>query len=314
MTSWYNSYRLIIKSLKSNEFHYFDLKQLDQFRDIQIHCVYILGINKGLILLEIIVDFPRKYVVCNPATNQLIELPQIGCTQSRHTSDLVVDLQSNTYKIFLLDYATEDYLMFYVYNSLTNTWQPLESFSKFRSNFQFEFFNSHVLFFKEKLYSIFKTKINGLMMVVYDQVSDTWNKLDIKFLTNKSFSGRFVVANDRLFFVQLIYKNEDDWLYKSISVIEVNMQGSASFPIAYIERPQHRQHILQMTNDHIYGVGNKIIMSYYIRNFDILYDVCSHKETEKFVDCNLQSKHIYSYHSLKYSLASPQCKATSCGD
>jgi hypothetical protein len=59
-----------------------------------------------------------------------------------------------------------------------------------------------------------------------------------------------------------------------------------------------------MTNDYIYGIGNKIIISKYIENFDVIYDVCTHKETEKFVNHNLQSKCIVSYHSLKYSLMS----------
>jgi UDP-N-acetylglucosamine 2-epimerase len=66
-----------------------------------------------------------------------------------------------------------------------------------------------------------------------------------------------------------------------------------------------------MLENYIYGVGNKIIISKYIQNFDIIYDVCTHKEVERFVDNNLQSKHITSYHPLKYSLMSLLSKATS---
>ena len=66
--------------------------------------------------------------------------------------------------------------------------------------------------------------------------------------------------------------------------------------------------------DYIYGVGNKIIISRYIHNFDIIYDVCTHKEVEKRVDKNLQQKCIKSYHPFEYSLMSLPSKATSYRD
>ena len=111
-----------------------------------------------------------------------------------------------------------DCLMFYVYNSLTSTWRPLDSFIKFCSSFQFEYFHSDILLFKKNLYAIFKTTANGLMVVVYDPMNDTWSILDMILLTSNlmtDFHGRFVLANDRLFLVQSINPQEDSLEYSS---------------------------------------------------------------------------------------------------
>jgi hypothetical protein len=132
----------IIKSLESTEFHYFDLKQLPHQFKYLCNGTTILGTNKGLILLEITTGLcsPKEYLVYNLATKQFSELPQLDHRGFGRTGNILVNLQSNTYDIFLLDYSNKDCLMFYVYNSLTSTWRPLDSFTKFRSSFQFEYF------------------------------------------------------------------------------------------------------------------------------------------------------------------------------
>jgi hypothetical protein len=319
----YKPHQFIIKSLESTEFHYLDLKQpTHKFKNLYYHSIIdttILGTNKGLILLEITTGLcsPKEYLVCNLATNEFGELPQLGHSGCGRTGDILVNLQSNTYDIFLLDYSNMDCLKFYIYNSLTSMWRPLDSFTKFCSSFQFEYFNSHILLFKEKLYAIFKTMANGLMVVVYDPMNDTWNILDMMLLTSNlmtNIHGRFVIANDRLFLVQTIYPKEYLFGQRYISIIQVKVEGSASFPIVKIERPPHRQCIAHRPEDYVYSVGNKIIISEYIQNFDIIYDVCTHKEVEKFVDKKLQRKCIESYHPLKYSLMSLPSKATSYRD
>jgi hypothetical protein len=199
MKKYRNSHQFIIKSLESTEFCYFDLKQIYKFRDFCTCHIHIVSVNNGLILFEIMTKFyfPTQFVVCNPETKELIKLPQLNCSQVLELKDdLLVDLQSNTYKIFLLLYSKINSLTFYLYNSLTNTWQSLDSFSKFRSNFQFGFFNFHIMLFKEKLYATLKTRTNSLMMVVYDPIIDTWNKLDVTFLANEGCFGKFFIAND----------------------------------------------------------------------------------------------------------------------
>jgi len=210
----FEPHQFIIKSLQSTKFHCLDLKQpIHKFKDLQYHSVInttILGTNKGLVLFEITTGqpcSPKEYLVCNPATNEFVQLPQLGCSSCGRTCNILVNLQSNTYDIFLFDCSNMDCLMFYVYNSLTSTWRPLDSFIKFCSSFQFEYFHSDILLFKKKLYAIFKTTANGLMVVVYDSMNDTWGILDMILLTSNlmtDFHGRFVIANDRLFLVQSI--------------------------------------------------------------------------------------------------------------
>ena len=207
-----------------------------------------------------------------------------------------------------------DFFTLYVYNLVTNTWQILDSFSKFQSNFQFGFLRSHVLLFKNKLYVSLKTRANKLMLVVYDPINDIWNKLDMIFSTNNESFGRFVIANDRLFFVQVIYKDEDYHRHRTFSIIEVKTEESASFPMASIEKPLHLQCGECMLNNYIYGIGNKIIINKYMQNYDVIHDVCTHEETKKLVYHNLQSKGIINYHFLKYSLMSLESKSTSCVD
>jgi hypothetical protein len=303
-----NSFQFIMKSLESTELQYFDLKQLDL-----ICCFQIFGVNSGFILFEVVNKAypPNQFVLCNPATKQLIKLPQLDCSEYLSlTCDLLVDLQYNTYKLFLLGNHIKDFLTLHMYNSMTNMWQTLDSFSKFQSNFRFGYFESHILIYKKKLYVFLKARPNELMVVVYDPINDTWKKLDMIFSTNKMRFGRFVIANDRLFFVQIIYKDE----HRSFSIIEVKTEGSTSFPMASIEKPLHLQCCRCLTRNYIYGIDNKIIISEYIQNFDVIYDVCTHEETEKFVNSNLQSKSIKSYHSLNYNLISLQSNSTSCTD
>jgi hypothetical protein len=135
-----NSFQgFIIKSLESTKFQYFDLNQFDKFGDFGPCWTDILGVKSGLIFYEIEPgpNFPKQFVVCNPATKQLIELLKLDWDEYRGlTSDLLVDLQSNTYKIFLLHCHKAHFLTLYVYNSITNMWQSLDSFSKFQSNYQ----------------------------------------------------------------------------------------------------------------------------------------------------------------------------------
>jgi hypothetical protein len=169
------------------------------------------------------------------------------------------------------------------------------------------------LLFKKKVYVVLKTRANGLMVVVYDPINDTWNKLDMIFSTNKMTFGRFVIANDRLFLVQVIYR-DISFKHRSFSIIEVKTEGSASFPMANIQKPLHRQCCECMSDNYIYGIGNKIIIRKYIKKFDFIYDVCTHEETEKFINHNLQFKGIVNYHSLKYSLMPLQSKSTSHRD
>jgi hypothetical protein len=152
------------------------------------------------------------------------------------------------------------------------------------------------------------------MVVVYDPINDTWKKLDIIFSTYEESFGRFVIANDRLFFVQVISEGASSSKHRSFSIIEVKTEGSTSFPMASIEKPLHLQCCRCLTRNYIYGIDNKIIISEYIQNFDVIYDVCTHEETEKFVNSNLQSKSIKSYHSLNYNLISLQSNSTSCTD
>jgi hypothetical protein len=256
-------------------------------------------------------NLSKQFVVCNPATKQLIKLPKLDCSEYHGlTSDLLVDLQSNTYKIFLLGRHKAHFLTLYVYNSITNTWQSLDSFSKFQSNFQVGYFGFHIMIFKKKLYVAFETRANGLMVVVYDPINDTWKKLDIIFSTYEESFGRFVIANDRLFFVQVISEGASSSKHRSFSIIEVKTQGSTSFPMASIQKPLHLQCHECMSHNYIYGIGNKIIISKYIQNYDVIYDVCTREETEKFVNHNLQSKGIKSYHSFKFSLMSLESKST----
>jgi hypothetical protein len=149
-----------------------------------------------------------------------------------------------------------------------------------------------------------------LMVVVYDPINDTWKKLDIIFSTYEESFGRFVIANDRLFFVQVISEGASSSKHRSFSIIEVKTQGSTSFPMASIQKPLHLQCHECMSHNYIYGIGNKIIISKYIQNYDVIYDVCTREETEKFVNHNLQSKGIKSYHSFKFSLMSLESKST----
>ena len=242
-----NSFQFIIKSLESTELRYFDLKQLD------LICCF----NSGFILFEVVNKtiyysfsyHPNQFVLCNPATKQLIKLPQLDCSKYLSlTCDLLVDLQSNTYKLFLLGNYIKYFLTLHIYNSITNTWQTLNSFSKFQSNFQFGYFKSHILIYKKKLYVVFETGANGLIVVVYDPINDTWKKLDMIFSTNKKSLGRFVIANDCLFFVQVIYESTGYYTHRSFSIIEVKTEGSTSFPMVNIEKPCDHQCNLYLRN------------------------------------------------------------------
>lgn len=75
------------------------------------------------------------------------------------------------------------------------------------------------------------------MVVVYKPMDDTWNKLNIIFPNRKENSGRLVIANDRLFFVQGVYLENIYYEDKSISIIEVKIEERVSIPIVNIYRP-----------------------------------------------------------------------------
>jgi hypothetical protein len=94
--------------------------------------IEILSVNNGLIFFKVDNITSKQFVVCNPATKRLIKLPQLDCNGFYGLAcDLFVDLQSNTYKIFLLDHHKANFLTLNVYNSITNMWQPLDSFTNF---------------------------------------------------------------------------------------------------------------------------------------------------------------------------------------
>lgn len=65
MKKHHNSHQFIIKSLEFTEFCYFDLKQIDKFRDFCTCHIHIVSVNNGLILFEIMTT---QFVVCNPET------------------------------------------------------------------------------------------------------------------------------------------------------------------------------------------------------------------------------------------------------
>lgn len=73
----------IITTLETIKYNTFDLKQMShEFSNPSTSSTHILGVNNGLVLLEFFSkigrNFLRQYILYNPATKQIIELPQLG--------------------------------------------------------------------------------------------------------------------------------------------------------------------------------------------------------------------------------------------
>ena len=241
----------------------------------------------------------NQLLVFNPMTKQSIELPKLSnfpfyltyltCDFFEH------DLQSSTYKIF---FAWKSNV--YIYNSSSQTWQSLDSISNLVSDYPFS-----CVTYKNDIYVAICTQDKKLMMAIYNPILDLWNNFDTNIESNDD-DGRLIIANGRLFYVQVNFNGT--MKNYTISIFEMEIEDKLLIPIIQIISPfdyltEHGCNIINAKK--IFGFGNKITIMKYKKG--ITYNVCTHEQEE--IRNNIVY-HCNVIHPFNYTLVSPKRRQT----
>ena len=294
-----------IQFLSSNEIYEFDIPVVGNF--YYGFMTRILATSNGLVL--VIVDNANfELFVFNPITKQCIELPKFPCSHDLRSISNVKcdffehDLQSRTYKIFLLwD------LSVYIYNSSSQIWQSLNSISSFIFlNCQFRLCPFSCITYKNDIYIVIPTRGKKLMVVVYNPIHDLWNKFDPNIERNDN-NGRLIIANGRLFYAQVCYL--DTTMNSTISIFEMNIEDKLLIPMIQIMCPKEMKcDEWCMQAGFIFGFHNKITIMSYKKDVGITYNVCTHEQIEFRNNIALKKKYCSSViYPFKCTLVSPKC-------
>ena len=128
----------LTQPLNSNKLDRFDVPIVGFFDDI-----FIFALNNGLVFVMISNDSSNyQLLVFNPITKECNELPQLPnillWTYYNVAFDFFEhDLQSSTYKIFLINSRG------YIYKSSSHIWQSLNSLYNIKSNLQLKYISPY---------------------------------------------------------------------------------------------------------------------------------------------------------------------------
>ena len=252
-----------------------------------------------------------RLLLCNPITKEFVELPQppipiyhidgVACDFFEH------DLQSSTYKIFLACNSS-----MYTYNSSSQVWQILDSFSSLKSSIYLEVKFFSCITYKNNIYVAFSTSKHKLMIVVYNPTNDVWIEVYLNIMNDKSskdfLNRRFIIVDGRLFYIQVC-----NWKLSTINCIvsiwEMKIEDRFLIPITKIISPymmhcnsEHYslEHVSQANfKFHVY---NKIIILQYKKDVGITYII----HTNGHID--IGRYYGFGIHPFKLTLVSPKCR------
>ena len=290
-----------IQLLSSIEIYKFDDSILGSYNE-----TLILATSNGLVLVIVCKGITNsQLLVFNPITKECIELPKLPNLHypENYVCDFFEhDLQSSTYKIF---FSWNSNVC--IYNSSSQIWQSLDYISNLIPKYRFQLYPFSCVTYKNDIYVAISTRMK-LMMVVYNPIHDLWNKFDTNIESFYDNYGRFIIANGRLFYAQVLDITMQN---STISIFEMNTKDKLLIPMIQILCPKEMQRDERiMQAGFIFGFNNKITIMAYKKDVGITYDVCTHEQKEfrnNIIEIFLYDDVIYPF---KCTLVSPKCRQT----
>ena len=292
-----------IEPLSSNKIYKFDFST----NCGKIHTSRILAVSNGLVLVNLsIYGKPDQLLVHNPITRQCIKLPQpspkLFIYLERNCDFFEHDLQSSSYKIFVASYTRV-----YIYSSSSCKWKVVDSFSNFKLNLEPKIYGRpfSCIMYKNNMYMAFSTLDNKWMVVVYNPKDDAWSNPSLSkeetYYLSYTYGGRFIIADDRLFFVHVdnYYSLNDT----TIAIFELNIEDRLFIQITKFTCKH--DFLGCFSHNSIIGLGNKITIMKNIKDIFMTFNTSTNEEqvfrNNDVAECSC----AFGKYPYKFTLVSP---------